>query len=386
MQNDSEFIVFGAPDIREEEIQEVTDTLRSGWIGTGPKVKKFEGNFAAYKNTHVDNVLAVSSCTAALHLALILAGVKKGDEVVTTATTFCATINAIFHSGATPVLVDINPASLNIDESKIEDAITNKTKAIIPVHLAGLPCNMEAILEIANRYNLTVIEDCAHAIESEIDNKKIGTLGDYGCFSFYTTKNIATAEGGMLIAKNEEKILNARKLSLQGMDLDAWNRFGKSGYKHYSISQLGYKYNMTDLNASLGIHQLARVDESWIRRKLIWEYYAANLSDLAVTMQLFERHNIRHAYHLFVIQIDESRSKVNQNKFIGKMNDLGIGTGVHYRSIAEQPFYVKHLGIDPNLFRESIKYGRKTVSLPLSASLNDKQVEKVVACVRDIIA
>ena len=378
MSNLSEFIVFGAPDIRADEIEEVIDTLKSGWIGTGPKVSRFEKEFANYKDLQHENVLAVNSCTSALHLALVAAGVGEGDEVITTATTFCATINAIIHSGAKPKLVDINPLTLNIDPNKIESAISNNTKAIIPVHLTGNPCEMDAIVDIARRYNLKIIEDCAHAIESEYKGKKLGTIGDYGCFSFYSTKNIVTAEGGMLISKHIDDIYVSRKLSMQGMDHDAWNRFGDDGYKHYSIYGAGFKYNMTDLNASLGIHQLSRVEKSWERRKSIFEYYLAELADLPVNLPVNSDEVSRHAYHLFVMRINDNSENVTRDLFISKMKSRNIGTGVHYRSLASYPFYSNLLQLNKKDYSCSIENGNKTVSLPLSSLLTDNDVERVV--------
>ena len=382
----NDFIVFGAPDIREEEIQEVVDTLKSGWIGTGPKVKKFEHDFASYKGLSGDYALAVNSCTAALHLALEAAGIGSGDEVITTATTFCATVNAIFLSGAKPVLVDIDPVTGNIDTTKIESVITKKTKAIIPVHLAGYPCDMDAILQISNQYEFLVIEDCAHAIETEFKGKKAGTFGEFGCFSFYTTKNVVTAEGGMLIGKDDKKVGLARKLSLHGMDHNAWQRFSNKGYKHYSVDQPGFKYNMTDLNASLGIHQLARVDEAWLRRKEIYETYRVGLAALPILLPPEVPDWVKHAYHLFALRIDENYSKVNRDEFLVSMKNNNIGTGVHYSSLADYPFYQRELNLDINNFRESIKYGMSTVSLPLSSSLTDSQVNKVIDTVISILS
>ena len=382
MSDADEFIVFGAPDIREEEIQEVVDTLKSGWLGTGPKVTDFEHKFADYKGVSATNTLALNSCSSALHLALVVAGIKHGDEVITTATTFCATINAIIHAGATPVLIDIDPLTLNIDVNKIEDAITKKTKVILPVHLAGLPCDMDSIIAISHKYNLVVIEDCAHAVESIYKGKKIGTIGDYGCFSFYSTKNIVTAEGGMLVAKDESKISTSRKLAMQGMDHDAWNRFGKSGYKHYSIYQAGYKYNMTDINASLGIHQLARVEQSWVQRKRIWDYYSETLSGLPATLPYMPDKDVKHGCHLYAFQIDEKQSKNDRDSFINIMKNFKIGTGVHYKSIAEYSYYIDLLNLDLKNYPVSLRNGRCTVSIPLSGNLDHAQVERITESVK----
>ena len=258
------FLTFGAPTIGEEEIAEVEACLRSGWLGTGPRVARFEQDFAAYKGIDASQVAAVNSCTAALHVSMVAAGLEPGSEVITTPLTFCATINAIIHAGLMPVLADIDPATQNIDPQAIEAAITPRTRAILPVHFAGRPCDMDAIMAIARQARALVIEDCAHAIETEYHGRKAGTFGDFGCFSFYVTKNVVTGEGGMIIGRDAEHIARARMLALHGMSKDAWHRFGDAGYKHYQVMEAGYKYNMMDIQAALGIHQLARVEGNWL--------------------------------------------------------------------------------------------------------------------------
>jgi len=224
-----QFLVFGAPAIEDAEIEEVVASMKSGWLGTGPKVARFEQDFAAYKNT--PHVAAVNSCTAALQLSLLAAGLQSGDEVITTPLTFCATVNSIIHAGLRPVLADINPVTMNIAPDSIEKCITSKTRAILPVHFAGRPCDMDAICAIAQKYNLKIIEDCAHAIETEYKGKKAGSFGDFACFSFYVTKNIVTGEGGMVISRHKEDIARIKILALHGMSKDAWKRFGDEGYK-----------------------------------------------------------------------------------------------------------------------------------------------------------
>ena len=243
-----DFLVFSAPKIYDAEINELIQTLKSGWIGTGPKVKKFEEEFAQYKG--VNHALALNSCTAGLSLGLSILNIGPGDEVITTPMTFAATANVIVHQGAKPVFVDIEEDTHNIDPEKIKAAITEKTKAIMPVHVAGHSCQMDHIMEIANKHSLFVIEDCAHAVETEFKGKKAGAIGDLGVFSFYPNKNMTTGEGGMLITNNEELIDKARIQSLHGMDKDAWKRFSASGFKPYDIVYPGYKYNMTDIQAS----------------------------------------------------------------------------------------------------------------------------------------
>jgi len=244
------FLVFGAPLIEEAEIDEVVASMRSGWLGTGPKVARFESEFARYLG--VDQAVAVNSCTAALHLSILAAGVKPGDEVITTALTFCATVNAIIHAGATPVLVDVDPATMNLDPDQVRDRLTPRTRAVVPVHFAGRPCDMAAISEIAAGRGLKVIEDCAHAIETEYRGRKAGTFGDFGCWSFYVTKNVAAGEGGMVVARRPEDAARIKVLALHGMSQDAWKRFGDEGFKHYQVIECGFKYNMMDIQAAIG--------------------------------------------------------------------------------------------------------------------------------------
>ena len=268
-----DFLVFGNPLIEQPEIDEVVDCLKSGWLGTGPKVKKFEEDFGAYKGTGF--AVALNSCTAALHLAMKVVGIKRGDEVLVPTMTFAATANAVIHAGGIPIFVDCDQNTMNIDPREIVKKITSKTKAIIPVHFAGRPCDMDAIMAIARKYDLKVIEDCAHAIEAEYKGKKVGTFGDIGCFSFYVTKNIVTGEGGMAITNNEEYADKIKILALHGMSKDAWKRFSDEGYKHYQVVEAGFKYNMMDLQAAIGIHQLKESDLLEAREE-IWNRYNEN--------------------------------------------------------------------------------------------------------------
>ena len=381
---DKDFIVFGAPDIRQEEIDEVVDSLKSGWIGTGPKVARFESDFAKYKNVNSNQVTAVNSGTAALHLALLAAGIGPGDEVITTAMTFCATVNAIIHSGATPVLADIDIRTGNIDPADIEHRINPRTRAILPVHYAGLPCNMSAIMDIARKHGLIVVEDCAHAIEAEYKGQKCGTIGDFGCFSFYVTKNITTAEGGMVISKNPEHADKIKTLSLHGMSHDAWHRFSDSGYKHYFVTGAGFKYNMTDLQAAIGIHQLSRIEQSWLCRREIWAYYQHALTYLPILLPAtLPDSTSKHAYHLFPIRLEEPTCS-NRNKFIDELTKKNIGVGVHYTSIPEHPYYQQHFSWHPEDYPHSFAFSGSTFSIPLSAKLTDAEKNKIVLSVRDI--
>lgn len=377
------FLVFGSPAIDEEEIHEVVEVLRSGWIGTGPRVAQFERDFAAYKKAR--HAVAVNSATAALHLSFLVANLQPGDEVITTANTFCATINAIIHAGATPILVDIDPVTCNMDVGQIEQAITSRTRAICPVHFAGLPCDMDAIDAIVRKHDLLIIEDCAHAIETQYKGKPVGTIGDFGCFSFYVTKNVVTAEGGMVLVKQESHADRLKILALHGMTKDAWKRFGDSGYKHYQVVEAGFKYNMTDIQAALGIHQLARVEKNWRRRKEIWERYAARLNHLPVGLPAPASPADRHAYHLFPIRINESKAGISRDEFLNQMTLRNIGVGVHYLSIPEHPYYQQTYGWTPDAFPEAKAYGRETVSIPLSAKLTNDDVEDVIRAIEDIL-
>ncbi|MDJ0712633.1 MAG: DegT/DnrJ/EryC1/StrS family aminotransferase [Prochloraceae cyanobacterium] len=378
-----QFLVFGSPQIQQAEIEEVVDSLKSGWLGTGPKVKQFEEDFAKYKSTPYS--AALNSCTAGLHLSCVALGLQPGDEVITTPMTFCASVNAIIHSGATPVLADINPKTFNINPVEIEKKITPNTRAILPVHFAGRPCNMDAIMTIAQKYNLALIEDCAHAIETEYKGAKAGTFGDFGVFSFYVTKNVITGEGGMIISSDEERISRIKVLGLHGMSRHAWQRFSDSGYKHYFVHEAGYKYNMMDIQAAIGIHQLKRVEQNWLRRQEIWQRYNEAFADLAIDLPADIEPDTRHAYHLYSILVDEARTGISRDRFLEAMTAEKIGIGVHYLSIPEHPHYQKTFGWRPKDYPHAMKVGRETVSLPISAKLTDGDVEDVIAAVYKIL-
>lgn len=379
----SEFLVFGAPSIGNKEIDEVVASMSNGWIGTGPKVKRFEDQFRSYKNT--GHALAVNSCTAALHLSLLALDLHPGDEVITSPLTFCSTVNSIIHAGATPVLADVEQFSMNINPCNVEEKITDKTRCILPVHFAGRICDMDAITDIAEKHRLSLVEDCAHAIEALYHGQASGTFGDLGCFSFYTTKNIVTGEGGMVITDDEEKANRIRRLALHGMSKDAWKRFSDKGYQHYYVEEAGFKYNMMDLQAAMGIHQLERLEQNWRKRKKIWDYYNRELCSLSIELPPPPEQNSKHAYHLYTILIDENKVGITRDKFLNKMNDENIGTGVHYLSIPEHPYYQKRFGWKPEDWPNAMSIGRKTVSLPLSPKLSDRDAESVVEAVMKIL-
>jgi len=379
----SDFLVFGSPAIEDAEIAEVVACLKGGWIGTGPKAAQFEREFAAYKG--VSQAVAVSSCTAALHLSILAAGLMQGDEVITTPMTFCATVNAILHAGATPVLADVDPRTMNIDPQSVERKITKKTKALLPVHFAGRPCEMDELAAIARKHGLKIIEDCAHAIETEYCGRKAGTFGDFGCFSFYVTKNIITGEGGMVVAAGERESARIKVLALHGMSKDAWKRFGDEGYKHYEVVECGFKYNMMDLQAVIGLQQLKRIDAYWKRREQIWQQYDEAFAKLPIGLPAAPAADTQHAYHLYTILVDGARTGVSRDQFLTGMTARNIGVGVHYRSVPEHQYYQERFGWRPSDFPHAAKIGQQTISLPLSAKLTDADVQDVIAAVRDTL-
>lgn len=376
------FLVFATPLIEDAEIEEVVATMKSGWLGTGPKVAKFQEDFRQYKGAQY--AVALHSCTAALHLSILAAGISPGDEVITTPMTFCATVNAILHAKGVPVLADIDPVTMNIDPGEVRRRITPKTRAIVPVHFAGRPCDMDALQKIAAEHNLKIIEDCAHAIETEYRGRKVGTIGDFGCFSFYVTKNIVTGEGGMVVTGNEADASRIRVLGLHGMSKDAWKRFGDDGYKHYQVVECGFKYNMMDLQAAIGIHQLKRVERYWKRREQIWNRYMRELAHLPIGLPAEPEPDTKHGYHLFTLQVESERSGISRDAFIDAMTAHNIGIGVHYLSVPEHPYYQSALGWKPQDYPHAMRIGRSTVSIPISPKLSDEDISDVVSAVKAI--
>lgn len=377
-----DFLVFGAPAIGDAEMDGVVDSMRRRWIGTGPKVAAFERRFAEYKGT--PNAVAVGSATAALHLAMVALNIGRGDEVITTTMTFCSTVNAIIHAGAQPVLVDCDPSSLNILPEEIEARITPRTKAILIVHFAGRSCDMAAIDAIRRRHGLLLIEDCAHAIETTYGGRTAGTMGDVGCFSFYATKNLTTGEGGMAITEDDELAARIKVLALHGMSRDAWKRFSDEGYRHYAVVEAGFKYNMTDMQAAIGLPQLDKIDAMWTRRQEVWRRYDEAFADLPALLPPAPEPDTRHAYHLYTPLLDLDQLTCDRDHVLGGMTMEGIGIGVHYLPVHSHPFYRTVLETNQP-FPNAEFVGQRTLSLPLSGDITDEAVDDVVTAFRRLL-
>lgn len=384
MPHRKDFLVFGSPLIEEAEIAEVVASLRSGWIGTGPKVQRFEEMFRDFSGARF--AMALNSCTAALHLSMLAIGIKPGDEVIIPAMTFAATANAVIHAGGRPVMVDCRRETMNMDPEDVERKITGKTRAIIPVHFAGRPCEMDALLDISRRHRLHVVEDCAHAIEAEYHGRKVGTFGALGCYSFYVTKNIVTGEGGMAVTHTEEYADKIKVLALHGMSKDAWKRYSDEGFKHYQVVYAGYKYNMTDMQAALGIHQLPRIDRYWQKREAIWHAYNEAFQGLPVFPPAPVPADTRHAHHLYTLLLDTDRLRISRDQFLEQMTKANIGVGVHYIALHLHPFYQREFGYKRGDFPNAEWISERTVSLPLSPKLSDDDTADVIAAATEILS
>ncbi len=381
--SDREFMPFHVPEIGDAEIESVVETLRSGWLTTGSKVKRFEENFSTYVGC--SHAVAVNSCTAALHLALDAVGIQQGDEVIVPAMTFAATAEVVLYFKAKPVLIDCQRDTLNLNPTQIEAAITAKTKAIIPVHFGGQPCDMEPILEIAQRHKLCVIEDAAHALPASYHGKRVGTIGDITCFSFYATKTITTGEGGMATTENPEWANRMRMMSLHGISYDAWKRYTKEGSWYYEVLYPGFKYNLTDIAAALGIEQLRKCDGFWQARKGIAAIYDKAFADLEEIQTPVRQPDIEHAWHLYVIQLNLERLKVTRNQFIDALREEGIGTSVHFIPLHVHPFYRDKFGYKPADFPNASSAFERIVSLPIYPRMTESDVESVIGAVSKVV-
>lgn len=372
----SSFLTFGRPDIQDDEIEEVVDTLKSGWLGTGPKTKRFESAFAEYIG--VPHAVGLNSATAALHLALLATGIGPGDEVITSPMTFAATINTILHVGARPIFVDIDRATMNITPGAVRKALTSATRALMPVHMAGRPCDLDGLVAVAAERDLALIDDAAHAIEAFSGRTKVGSVGTATAFSFYVTKNVVTGEGGMLTTPLDAIEADVRLRSLHGLSRDAWKRYSAEGFQPYDVVLPGWKYNMTDMQAALGIHQLARIESNLSRRTEIWRRYDEAFRGNPLLLTPDPHLDGRHARHLYTLMLDVDRAPIDRNALIERLHQLNIGAGVHFVGVQMHSYYREHLGLARGQFPEADWVSDRTFSIPLSSALTDEDVEDVI--------
>ncbi|MBI3779308.1 MAG: DegT/DnrJ/EryC1/StrS aminotransferase family protein [Gammaproteobacteria bacterium] len=378
-----EFLPFSRPSISREAIDEVVACLESGWITTGPRVKKFEDELKRYFNA--PHALALSSATAGLHLALAALELKPGDEVITTPMTFAATLNTIVLTGGTPVLVDVEPDTYNMDVTRLAKAVTKRTRAIMPVHFAGLPVDLDPLYELANKHGLRVIEDAAHAIGTEYKGKRVGAFGDTQVFSFHPNKNMTTGEGGCVVTRDDKLAGKIALLRFHGMDREAWNRFGKTGSQHYEIVTPGYKYNMMDIQAALGLHQLPALDGFIRRRTELALRYQKIFADWPQwTRPGTPAFSHRHAWHLYTPLINPAAAGMDRDAFMQGMKERNIGTGLHYRAVHLYPYYRERYGFKPGDFPNAESIGERIVSLPLFPGLSDADQNRAVAAMADL--
>ena len=375
-------VPFAPPALGDDEIGEVIATLESRWLTTGPRVASFERSFAHYVNT--PHAIALNSCTAALHLSLLASQVGEGDEVVTTPLTFCATANTIVHTRATPVFADVDPCTGNLDPSAAAAAVTLRTRAIIPVHYAGRPVDVVAFRAVADRHSLTLIEDAAHCVEGVAASRKIGSTADFTCFSFYATKNLTTGEGGMVTTADSGAAAFIRTASLHGLSRDAWTRYAPGGSAHYDVVMPGFKYNMMDLQAAIGLHQLARIESMYARRSAIWLRYDAALSGLPLRLPAPVPAGDRHARHLYTVRVDESAG-ISRDRLQERLTERGIATSIHFRALHLHPYYQERFGFTRGMFPVAEALSDTTLSLPLSAAMTDDSVDRVIEALHDVL-
>ncbi len=375
-------IPFFAPLLGDEEIDSVVETLRSGWLTTGPKAKRFEQLFA--EAVAAEHAIAVNSCTSALHLALEAVGVGPGDEVLLPTLTFASTGEIVMHLGATPVLVDCGSDFL-MDVGEMEAKITPRTKAVVPVHYGGHPCDMERLLRIAGERGLRVIEDAAHALPARYGDRPIGGLGDITCFSFYANKTITTGEGGMVTTNDAELADRVRLMSMHGISKDAWKRFSAEGAWYYEITAPGYKFNMTDIAAAIGIQQLAKSDRFWERRAEIASRYDAAFAPTPEVVTPPTELHVQNAWHLYVIRLQTELLTISRNEFITQLNDAGIGTSVHYLPLHMHPLYRDRFGYANSDLPRAADLFDRIISIPIHLKLTDDDVEFIAATVNGLV-
>ncbi len=365
----------------QQEENAVLEVLRSGWLTTGKKAEAFETAFESFKKT--GTALAVNSCTSGLFLILKSLNLNLGDEVITTPWTFAASANVIIHNNLTPVFADIDPQTLNISPESILTKITPKTKAIIVVHVAGNMCQMDKILEICNEHNLYLIEDCAHAIESEFDGNSSGSIGYAGAFSFYPNKNVTTSEGGMILLNNPENTLNIKSWRNHGFDYDAFTRFQGNGFKQYDIAVHGYKMNMTDLTAALGLVQFSKIEDFWIKRQLIFNQYVSEISSEYVSV-IQAISNSKSAYHLCILKLDLEKLKVSREVIMNDILTLGVQLTIHFKPIYEFKAFQPYL-LNPLNFHNTEKLKNAVFSIPLFPKMTQEQVNYIIEVVNQVV-
>jgi len=379
------FLPFSTPTIDDDEINEVVDSLKSGWITTGPKVKRFEDAFKAYVGAPY--AIPLSSATAGLHLTLLALGIKEGDEVITTPMTFASTVSMVILCGATPVLADIEPGTLNIDPAKIMEKISPRTRAVIPVHFAGQSCDMDPIFALAREHGLTVIEDAAHAAGTEYKGRRIGSMDSISIFSFHPNKNITTGEGGMVCTADEALAEEISLLKFHGMSREAWKRFAASGTPNYDILMPGFKYNMMDIQAAIGIHQLPKLDRFIDQRTEIAAQYNREFADIAeLALPAHAPYDQRHAWHLYTPLIRIEKLDINRDQFMDELKKRNIGCGLHYKAIHHHPYYKERLKIGDNDLPVASYASERILSLPLFPKMTTEDAADVVTAVKEVIA
>lgn len=378
------FIEFSRPAIGPDEIRAAAEAMQSGWLSCGPRVKEFEAAFAAFVGAR--HGVAVNSCTAALHLSLLAAGVGPGDEVITTPLTFCATANAVLHTGATPVFADIDQVSMNIDPAAVRAAITPRTRAVLPVHFGGRPADMPTLQDLAREHDLALIDDAAHCVDATVGKDRVGTMGDFTCFSFYATKNLTTGEGGMITTASRDQAEWLRVACLQGMNKDAWARYSRSGGRLYDVVMAGFKCNMTDIQAAIGLQQLRRLPEMQARREEIWRQYDEAFADLPATRPAEPAPGTTHARHLYTLLVDPDVTGCTRDSLREALRERGIGTSVHFTALHLFSYYADRLGVARGMFPNAEFVSDRTLSLPFTAALSDEEVDRVIGSVRALIA
>jgi dTDP-4-amino-4,6-dideoxygalactose transaminase len=381
--NKSHQVIFSPPLIGEEEIEEVVATLRSNWLTTGPKTRQFEVEFT--ESVGAPSALAMNSCTAALHTALIALGIGPGDEVITSTLTFAATVNVIEHVGATPVLVDVMPDTLNMDPMRVAEAINPRTRVILPVHYAGHPVEMDELQRLANENGIVIVEDAAHAIPAAYKGRKVGSSANPTAFSFYATKNLTTGEGGMLTG-TPEFLETARQISLHGLSREAWGRYEKGGTWRYDVVKPGFKYNMTDIQASLGLWQLKKLSSFQARRQAIVDRYQTAFAEMPELQMPTHLSEVDHAWHLFVLRLNSATMQIDRDAFIEQLKERGVSTSVHFIPIHTFTYYREKYGYRALDFPHAHSQFERMLSLPLAPALTDRDIDYVIEAVKDVVA